>query len=95
MQERRNQTNIYVNAIIKDVQNAFVREETTSFSESRIERIYEFEDGAIVKYEWQDEESSIRGENYNHRFTLIKLPTPNPGNLELGVLKTVGYRSGQ
>ena len=90
MQEKRNQANIYVNAIIKDVQNAFVREETMSFSESKIERIYEFEDVAIVKYEWQSEENAKKGEPFNHRFTLIKIPSPNHGNLEVGI-KTVNY----
>jgi hypothetical protein len=91
MQERRNQANIYVNAIIKDVQNSFVHEETTIFSESRIERLYEFEDGAVVKYEWQSEENAARVEKYNHRFTLTKIPSPNPGNLELGIIKIVSY----
>lgn len=92
MQERRNHSNVYANAIIKDVQNAFVHEETTSFSESKIERVYEFEDGAIVKYEWQSEEGAQNGEPFNHRFTLIKIPSPNPGNLETGIIKVVSYK---
>lgn len=91
MQERRNQANNYVNAIIRDVQNAFVREETTTFSESKIERTYEFEDGAIVKYEWQSEETAQKGERFNHKFTLIKTPVQNSGNLETGVIKIVNY----
>ena len=89
MQEKRNQANIYVNAIIKDVQNAFVREETMSFSESKIERIYEFEDVAIVKYEWQSENAG--GDDFNHRFTLENIPNLNPSSLEKGILKTVTY----
>lgn len=91
MQERRNQANSYVNAIIRDVQNAFVREETMSFSQSRIERLYEFEDGAVVKYEWQSEENSQNGEPFNHKFTLIKKPVSNSENLETGVIKIVKY----
>ena len=93
MQERRNQANYYINAIIKDVQNAFVREETTTFNNSKIVREYEFEDGAIIKYEWQSEESAKNGEVFNHRFTLIKPPTPNSGNLEQGVIKVINYRN--
>lgn len=89
MQERRNQANYYVNAIIKDIQNQFVREETISFSDTRIVREYEFEDGAIIKYEWQSENAG--GEDFNHRFTLANLPNPNPENLETGILKTVTY----
>lgn len=91
MQERRNQANYYVNAIIKDVQNAFIREETLSFNDSKIVREYEFEDGAIIKYEWQSEAEAIQGNSFNHKFTLTKVPTPNTGDLELGVLKTVNY----
>ena len=91
MQERRNQANSYVNAIIRDVQNAFVREETTNFSDSKIERTYEFEDGAIVKYEWQSEEVARNGESFNHKFTLIKTPASNSENLETGVIKIVKY----
>lgn len=92
MQERRNQGNYYVNAIIEDVQNSFVREQTISFSDSKIERVYEFEDGAVIRYEWQDETASAHGESFNHRFTLIKVPTPNQGDLELGIIKNVHYK---
>ncbi|NJM52274.1 MAG: hypothetical protein HC846_02090 [Blastocatellia bacterium] len=92
MQERRNQANYYVNAIIKDIQNQFVREETIIFSDSKIVREYEFEDGAVIKYEWQSEEGARNAEVFNHRFTLIKIPTPNPGNLEVGVIKVVSYK---
>ncbi|MEK7725239.1 MAG: hypothetical protein AAB336_12875 [Acidobacteriota bacterium] len=92
MQERRNTANRYVNAIINDIQNQFVREETIIFSESKIVREYEFEDGAVIKYEWQSEVESIRGEQFNHRFTLANKPTPNPQEFELGVLKTLSYK---
>lgn len=92
MQERRNTANSYVNAIINDIQNQFVREETITFSESKIVREYEFEDGAIIKYDWQNEDESIKSEPFNHKFTLIRNPIPNPAHLELGVLKTVKYK---
>jgi hypothetical protein len=92
MKERRNTTNYYVNAIIKDIQNAFVREETLSFSDSKIVREYEFEDEAIIKYEWQSEVQAAKSENFNHRFSLAKLPVPNPDNLEIGILKVISYK---
>ncbi|MCU0238622.1 MAG: hypothetical protein MUC29_04200 [Pyrinomonadaceae bacterium] len=91
MTERRGQGNYYVTAIIKDIQNQFVREETKSFSEDKIVREYEFEDGAIIKYEWQTAESSRHGEPFNHRFTLIKAPIENEDNLQLGVIKIMNY----
>lgn len=92
MQDRKIKTTYYVNSIIKDIQNQFTREETTSFSESKIERIYEFPDGAIIKYEWQDEATAKATNSINHRFSLIKLPDPNEGNFELGVVKEVLYK---
>lgn len=92
MQERRNQANHYVNAIIKDIQNQFVHEETITFSDSKIERVYEFEDGAVVRYEWQSEENAQNGESFNHRFTLVKLPDLNSDNLEIGVIKEILYK---
>ncbi|MBX7174343.1 MAG: hypothetical protein K1X72_25450 [Pyrinomonadaceae bacterium] len=91
MLDRKIKTTYYVNSIIKDIQNQFIREETTSFSDSKIERQYEFPDGAIVKYEWQNEDSARKGESFNHRFSLIKLPEPNEGNFELGIIKIVNY----
>jgi hypothetical protein len=91
MIEKRNKGNGYVTAIIKDIQNQFVREETTSFTDSKIVREYEFEDGAIIKYEWQTAESSRNGEPFNHRFTLIKTPIENEDNLTIGVIKVMNY----
>ncbi len=93
MKDRRNTTNYYVNAIIKDIQNAFVREETIIFSESNIERIYEFEDGAIIRYEWQSETQAAMNEEFNHRFSMIKLPSPNTDNFQNGIIKTISYGS--
>ncbi len=92
MEDKKIKTTYYANAIIQDIQNQFIREETTCFSDSKIERIYDFPDGAKVKYEWQSEESSSKGEAFNHRFTLIKTPEPNDGNFEIGVIKVVGYK---
>jgi hypothetical protein len=91
MEERRNSANFYVNAIIKDIQNQFVREETTNFSEGKIEREYEFEDGAIVKYEWQNRDESQKNEPFNHRFTLIKTPIENEDDLQIGIIKVLNY----
>ena len=82
-------TNYYVTSIIQDIQTRFVAENTTKFSLSHIERTYEFDDGAIVKYEWQDPSSANSKEKYNHRFTLTKPPKPNPHKLAKGVIKTI------
>ncbi|MFV0388895.1 MAG: hypothetical protein ACK5NT_09070 [Pyrinomonadaceae bacterium] len=83
-------TKMYINSIIEDVQTRFVSEETTFFSENRIERMYEFADGAIVKYEWQSPfESGADG--FNHKFTLSTPPKPNPEKLKVGVLRVITY----
>ncbi len=77
----------YVGIIMRDETDEIVSETPTVYENARIERVYEFSDGAIVKYEWQD--VSIR--DFNHRFTLIEAPKKNPGKLEPGVIKTIDY----
>ena len=62
-------------------------ETPTLYEDARLERVYEFNDGAVVRYEWQD--ISLGG--FNHRFTLAKPPQPNPESLEPGVLKEIPY----
>ncbi len=92
MSVNKDKTNRYVTNIIQDVQNTFVSERTITFSETRIEREYEFEDGAVIKYEWQDfSQTGNDDEKYNHRFTLVTPPEPNPGKLEKGVIKVINY----
>ena len=93
MSKNKKQAGIYVTSIVQDIQSRFVKEETTKYSDARIERIYEFEDGAVVKYEWKDFPSSGGDEEtkFNHRFTLVTIPKPNPKKLKEGVIKVINY----
>ena len=77
----------YVGIIMRDGTDEIVSETPTIYENARIERVYEFTDGAVVKYEWQD--VSLR--EFNHRFTLVKLPDPNPLKLKTGIIKTINY----
>lgn len=83
----------YANIIIRDETAKIVAETPTVYTADKIERIYEFADGAIVKYEWQSSPSGRTSENgdYNHKFTLTVLPTPNPNKFEIGVVKVINY----
>lgn len=78
----------YADIIIRDEREKIVAETPTVYEADKIERIYEFADGAVVRYEWQD---APRAEAFNHKFTLIKPPTPNPGKFQAGVIKVVNY----
>lgn len=83
----------YVEIIQRDVREKILKETPTVYETDKIERIYEFYDGATVKYEWQntpDGRTSSTGK-FNHQFTLIKLPSDNSQNFELGVIKTTYY----
>lgn len=83
----------YANIIMNDERDQIVSETPTVYEDDRIERVYEFDDGAVVKYEWQstpDGRTSPDGK-YNHRFTLEKLPSPNPGKLKKGVIRVINY----
>jgi len=94
MKKINKQANMYVTSIIEDVQTRFVNEKTTIYSDDQIERTYEFEDGAVVRYEWQIAAGKKEDEKYNHRFTLVKVPKPNPGKLKKGVLRTIEFADG-
>lgn len=78
----------YADIIIRDEREKIVSETPTVYEDDKIERIYEFADGAVIKYEWQD---APRAEPFNHKFTLIKLPSPNPQRFRAGVVKVVNY----
>jgi hypothetical protein len=83
----------YADIILADERDKIVTETPTIYEDDRIERVYEFDDGAVVKYEWQ---STLGGRTspdgkYNHRFTLEKLPELNPGKLKKGVIKVINY----
>lgn len=83
----------YAGIIMRDEREKIVTERPTVYETGRIERVYEFEDGAVVKYEWQstpDGRTSPDGK-FNHRFTLITLPDPNPHGFEAGIIKQIDY----
>ena len=81
----------YADIIIRDERDKIVSEKPTIYSDEKIERIYEFEDGAVVKYEWQNVEAGKQPETerFNHKFTLTELPSPNPQKFKKGVIKVI------
>ena len=79
----------YVEIIMRDEMSMIAAEQTTVYEAARIERLYKFHDGAIMRYEWQD--SSIVGDRFNHRFSLVEPPTPNPAGLERGIVKVIDH----
>lgn len=82
----------YAEIIMRDEREKIVSETPTVYTDDQIERVYEFEDGAVVKYEWQSfPVDGSNGEAYNHRFTLNTPPTPNPNNLKAGIIKQINY----
>lgn len=80
----------YADIIIRDEREKIVTETPTVYSDEKIERIYAFDDGAIVKYEWQN---APRAEQFNHRFTLVEPPSSNPSELKRGIIKVINYPS--
>ena len=81
----------YADLIIRDDMENFVSEKTLVYTSAKIERTYEFADGAVVKYEWQSLPEENAAGQFNHRFTLIKPPSPNPGKFRKGVVKIINY----
>ena len=77
----------YVEMITRDEMDKIVRETPTVYDTDRLEREYEFDDGAVVKYEWRD--ASLI--SFNHQFTLVRPPKPNPRKLTPGVIQTIDY----
>ena len=77
----------YVRIIMRDETEKIVREEPLVYEADRIEREYEFEDGAVVRYAWHD--SSLG--DFNHQFELVQPPKPNPEKLSSGIIQTIGY----
>ncbi len=88
-----NEAEKYVQIIMRDDRDLIVSETPTIYEDDHIVRVYEFEDGAIVNYEWQSAPDGrmSAAERFNHKFTLIKLPNPNPSNLEAGVISVINY----
>ena len=94
MEKNLNTAESYANIILADERAKIVSETPTIYEDDLIERIYEFADGAIVKYEWQSlprEDSST--EKYNHRFTLLSPPAPNPNKYKKEIIKQINYPS--
>jgi hypothetical protein len=78
----------YADIIIRDERERIVSETPTVYEDDKIERVYEFDDGAVIKYEWQ---SAPRAELFNHKFTLVEPPSPNPQKFRAGVVKVINY----
>jgi len=84
----------YAAIIMNDEREKIVKETPTIYNDDRIERIYEFADGAVIKYEWQStpDGRTSPDEKFNHRFSLIKTPQPNPHKLKEGIISQINYR---
>ena len=91
MTKKSQTTDFYANSIIEDVRSRFVHEETTRFTDKEIERLYEFEDGALVKYEWRSPEGRSGNSGFNHRFSIVRAPKPNPNKIKVGVIREIGF----
>jgi len=83
----------YAAIIMNDEREKIVKETPIVYNADQIERIYEFADGAMVKYEWQStpDGRTSADERFNHRFSLIKTPKPNPHKLKEGIIKQTNY----
>lgn len=83
----------YAEIIMRDERERILRETPTVYESDRIERLYEFADGAVVKYEWQSTPGGRTSDSgaYNHRFTLIAPPDPNPRKFKKGVIRQIDY----
>ena len=83
----------YVDIIIRDETDKIAKETPTIYNPNFIERLYEFADGAVVRYEWQstpDGRTSPDGK-FNHRFSLVTPPSPNPKKFKPGVIRVIDY----
>jgi hypothetical protein len=83
----------YADIIMRDEREKIVTETPTKYGDDEIERIYEFADGAVVRYEWQSLRfgGASAAEQFNHRFTLVELPTPNPDKFKTGIIRQINY----
>ncbi len=86
-------TEEYADIILRDEREKIAKEKPTIYETDKIERIYEFYDGAIVKYEWQKSPMGRTSaeEIFNHRFSLTALPVPNPRKFKKGIIKQINY----
>jgi hypothetical protein len=82
----------YAEIIMLDKRDRIVNERPTVYTDDRIERVYELDDGAIVLYQWQSPVAARAGaEAFNHRFTLTRPPTDNPAKLKNEIIKIINY----
>ena len=83
----------YADMIIEDDLTHVVSETPAVYTDKEIRRIYEYDDGAVVEYEWQGAMDGKRSspDLFNHRFTLTNPPSQNPDKLKKGVIKTIMY----
>ena len=83
----------YAEVIINDEREKIVSETPTIYEDDKIERIYEFADGAVVKYEWRNtpDGRTLASGEFNHRFTLTTPPAPNPHGFKKGIIKQIDY----
>ncbi len=88
-----NRASEYADIVIRDERQKIKNETPTVYTNDKIERIYEFHDGAVLKYEWQStpDGRTSSEERYNHRFSLITLPSPNPHKFKKGIVKVINY----
>ena len=90
-EQEKNPAEEYAEIILRDEREKITKETPTIYETEQIERIYEFHDGAVVRYEWQSFPGHNAAEKYNHRFTLLTAPSPNPHKLKAGIIKTIDY----
>ncbi len=82
----------YVAIIMSDDLPQIAAEETIVYEpETRIERLYKFHDGAIMRYEWRSYPTAAEG--FNHRFSIVEPPTDNPDGIERGVVRVINHPS--
>lgn len=91
MKHDKNNGEVYAKIIIEDDLNRIAWEETLTHEENYIEREYEIDDGAFIKYEWRSFPGNSPEDAYNHKFTLITPPKKNPDKLKPGVLLIIPH----
>lgn len=92
MSAKKNPAEEYVRIILEDDREKIAGEETVLYREGeKIERLYRFPDGAVVRYQWQSFPAAGAKERYNHRFSLVTAPQPNPQKLKTGIIRSIDY----
>ena len=81
------EAHFYARIVIEDMTERIVSETPVVYTDEYIQRVYEIDDGAILKYEWFAEGTN----EINHRVSLEKAPKPNPNNLKPHVIKEINY----